>query len=364
MNILFPFVGDSVGGSYISTIEIIKELKRKNINTKVLLTCKNGPLKNLLSFNKIKFKYLKIESIKSDRNIVHKLFLILKNFFKVKNFLNKNNIEIIHCNDLRNNIMWSLWAWFSNRKMIWHQRTPWTNSIQVKFFILFASAIICNSKFVKNNFRHFLKKKIFLVYNIFKKKKLKKKINKKIIILGSFANYQKIKRHDLLIKLAIYFKKNKKNYRIISYGNDHDNHLTNEIKKFNIRSNFILKKFTNAALNKMNQCDIVLAMSDADAFGRTILESMAVSVPVIASNTGGHRELIKNGYNGILFKKGNYKDCAKKIEVIIKSKILRKKFIKNGLKFLNNFQEKIIINNLIKIYEGLIHEKKNFIHSS
>ena len=50
MKILFPFVGDTMGGSHISAIDYIVELKKK-IETKVLL------FKKKLLFRKIfKFK--------------------------------------------------------------------------------------------------------------------------------------------------------------------------------------------------------------------------------------------------------------------------------------------------------------------
>ncbi len=49
--ILFPFVGDSVGGSHIATVYLINNLKKINISYKIVLLT-NGPLENFLKKKK------------------------------------------------------------------------------------------------------------------------------------------------------------------------------------------------------------------------------------------------------------------------------------------------------------------------
>jgi len=58
MKILFPFVGDSVGGSHISAIELIKELKNTGANVLIVLHVENGPL----ILDSLKFFYKSIFS--------------------------------------------------------------------------------------------------------------------------------------------------------------------------------------------------------------------------------------------------------------------------------------------------------------
>ncbi|QOS39358.1 glycosyltransferase family 1 protein [Treponema rectale] len=52
----------------------------------------------------------------------------------------------------------------------------------------------------------------------------------------------------------------------------------------------------------------------------TILEAFAYGKPVVASNIGCFSELIRDGYNGILFESKNSKELAEKIENMIVSK--------------------------------------------
>lgn len=60
--------------------------------------------------------------------------------------------------------------------------------------------------------------------------------------------------------------------------------------------------------------DIELVCSKCEAFGRITIEAMMGGNPVIGSNVGGTVELVKDGYNGYLYKEGNAEDLADKIE--------------------------------------------------
>ena len=63
------------------------------------------------------------------------------------------------------------------------------------------------------------------------------------------------------------------------------------------------------------------------------LESMAQFKPVIASDIGGHRELINDGETGFLFPADNASELASKIIEVIDNKVLLNKISEQGLLF-------------------------------
>ncbi|MGN1328120.1 MAG: glycosyltransferase family 4 protein [Eubacterium sp.] len=67
----------------------------------------------------------------------------------------------------------------------------------------------------------------------------------------------------------------------------------------------------------------------------SIIESITLKTPVIASDIGGIPELIENNVNGLLFESGNCNDLSDKIEYLWNNKELCKKMSENCLK--NNF---------------------------
>jgi FkbM family methyltransferase len=83
----------------------------------------------------------------------------------------------------------------------------------------------------------------------------------------------------------------------------------------------------------VNQADIVLLSSRREAFGRVTLEAMLLKKPVIGTNSGGTLELIREGYNGLLYEPGNYRQLADKIEYLIEHRDKLVEFGEKGLEF-------------------------------
>ncbi|MGC9516939.1 MAG: glycosyltransferase [Methanomicrobiales archaeon] len=82
-----------------------------------------------------------------------------------------------------------------------------------------------------------------------------------------------------------------------------------------------------------------------------ILEAMACGVPVVVSNVGGIPEVIKNGINGFLVPPHDTLELVKKIELLISSNDIKKKFIKSSREIVKeNFDVDKRIKVLIKAY--------------
>ena len=58
-----------------------------------------------------------------------------------------------------------------------------------------------------------------------------------------------------------------------------------------------------------------------------ILEAAAMGIPILTTNIGGNREIIKHGYNGFLYKPGDTRGMSRDIKMF---SINRKKLILMG----------------------------------
>jgi glycosyltransferase involved in cell wall biosynthesis len=58
--------------------------------------------------------------------------------------------------------------------------------------------------------------------------------------------------------------------------------------------------FRNDVPDVLSQLTAMVSASWAEPFGRTVMEAMALGVPVVATDAGGTPELIRNGENGLL----------------------------------------------------------------
>lgn len=90
----------------------------------------------------------------------------------------------------------------------------------------------------------------------------------------------------------------------------------------------------------------------------TLLEAMASEKGIVASDFTGINELISNGYNGLLFERGNSYDLANAISSLLLDESLRRELGKNARRSLQQYDLDVIAEKLIKIYDETLNLKR------
>ena len=102
---------------------------------------------------------------------------------------------------------------------------------------------------------------------------------------------------------------------IVGTGNKRfRNSLMQQIKYLNLEERVIFHGYAENPLPLIHAADVILMCSRFEAFGRVTVETMLAGKPIIATASGGTRELIKNGETGLLYKPGDHNELAKKIQ--------------------------------------------------
>ncbi len=92
-----------------------------------------------------------------------------------------------------------------------------------------------------------------------------------------------------------------------------------------------------------------------EPLGIVALEGMATEIPVIAFAVGGLKEIIKNGYNGILIPEKDTPKLAQSILEIRKNSALAQKLIQNGKKEITEkYTTRVVAQKLINIFNSCI----------
>lgn len=94
--------------------------------------------------------------------------------------------------------------------------------------------------------------------------------------------------------------------------------------------------------------DILILPSLSEGIPRVLIEAMANSLPVIATNVGGIPTLVKNGFNGLLIPPKNEKAIADAINTINQNSIVRRQLIKNGYESVKNLKIDNFVESIIK----------------
>ncbi len=105
--------------------------------------------------------------------------------------------------------------------------------------------------------------------------------------------------------------------------------------------------------------DIALICSRSEAFGRSTVEAMKLGKPVIGARGGATPELIREGFNGLLYAPGDYLDLAEKIKLLIDNPGLAKQMGENGCRWAQEeFTMAKYVGKVLQVLEEAVHQKK------
>jgi len=98
--------------------------------------------------------------------------------------------------------------------------------------------------------------------------------------------------------------------------------------------------------------DIYVLPSYREGVPRTLLEAAVMSKPIVTTDAIGCREVVDDGYNGLLVKVKDSKALAIGIEKLIQDADLRETMGENGrIKVLKEFDVKIVVQKYMEVYE-------------
>ena len=314
ITICYPFDGSKMGGSKISFLQFINKLDKKKF-LPIIVLFNGGIFYEHLKTNNIPFEYLPNFKI-SEKNI---LLQIIKSFYLI-NFIKKHEIEIVHTNDNLMHLIWALPSKLTNKIFIKHFRNTDRSKLMI-LFELFTDKIIAISKYNRSLITKIFINKTVMIYNpiqLSKKKeitKYDKKLRNKFVITFVSNPIKLQKNPFILIEIAKELI-NKIDFKFLIIGSKDSivgKEFEKEINSYNLGKYFVFTGRKFPIYNLLSLSNLLISPAKHEAFGRTVVEAMKLNIPVLASSEGGHKEIIKHNYNGLLCPTNSSKDYVKSI---------------------------------------------------
>ena len=316
-NVLYPFWGTSLGGSHIATLLLATNLPSNY--RPVFLVHEDGALASHLRTRGVKYLLVPLIRIRNARTsrlaLLVQIALSLPRLIAV---LRKHSIGIVHASDGRMNVSWLLPARMARSSFVWHQHARYKRSIVADFFASRADQFISVSRFCAAEAPDDLGERVQTIANPFdpalakvpidlSRLKLRQRlgVSDKTFVLGFFGNFEPNKQADIFVSVIKRLCERRPNQPIIGclFGEQREpvaSAIRAQIAASRLDTRVRLMGFLYPPEEHLAGCDVVLACAVNDSFGRTIVEAMLVGVPVVASKSGGHAEIIRDGDNGTL----------------------------------------------------------------
>jgi N-acetylgalactosamine-N,N'-diacetylbacillosaminyl-diphospho-undecaprenol 4-alpha-N-acetylgalactosaminyltransferase len=330
----------------------------------------------ILMENNIKYKFDKQITIKilnkQQKSNLKKLFEIPSEAYKLKKYIQENNIDVVYSMLYRANYLNIVAKLFgSKHRCLIGIRSSTSryfnegikgkvNLSLIWFLYRYTDIIISNSQGVKKDFEKIykFKNKHIVIYNAFKpcecfenKQNLFFKKNRKYII--AIGRMVALKRFEDLIRA--YSKSNLvSSYDLLFLGEGKEKKRLIELaSELNLSTHIhFIGNVTNPYCF-LKKSEIFVLSSEIEGFPNVLVEAMLCKKIVVSSNCkSGPSEILQNGKIGFLYEVANVNELLYKLNYISKlSKNKKEKLIKDIYNRANEFKVEQIIGGLLRIFD-------------
>jgi len=362
MNILFSVFADGWGGLEKYPLTLYEGLKKRGHKVWIL-TIKGTKLEKAC-----KEKEIPCYTVDNRKKINFKTIKTIRSIVK------ENRIELIHANTSREiyNLKLALLGLDPKLILTFHIGVPNHKEPIHSFLYKRVKEIIAISKVEMNQMFERIpvpKEKINLLYNgvdisKFNRDEIEKKgfrsklrIPEDSRMFLTIGNLSKGKGILEWIEASKRLVKKYDNLYLVWVGDDShiDEDYTLEtlradIEKEGLSSKIILAGYQTDVTSILKEADLFVLPAHKESFGIVYIEAMLMGLPVIACNSGGAKEIVKDEINGYLCEPKNSEDLEKSLNKAYE-KIEELKIIgEENIEYAKSFSMDNHIDNLIKIY--------------
>jgi L-malate glycosyltransferase len=309
----------------------------------------------------------------------NKGFLI--NFFtqnKLKKVCQKHHIDLIHVHDSHAHTLAFISALFGNTTPIIVSRRV-DFPVQKSYFSKWKynhkkiARFIC----VSNKIREVLEKdienksKLSVVHSGIDLKRFEGKKNKAVLhkelelpentkIVANVASLASHKDYYTFVNTAELVLQKMKNLVFLIIG---DGELKKDIQEYirqkNLSDKILMIGFRKDIPDILPEFDVFLFPSETEGLGTSVLDALAVGVPVVSTRAGGIEEMIKHEENGLLADVKDHHTLAEHVLYILNNRDLAEKLSKKGLDTVHEYTKENMALKTLHIYQEIIKEEKD-----
>ncbi len=309
MRVCFPFVGDTVGGSHVSTLLLMEELQKMDISPVVVLHFP-GPVQELLQGRGLVPHLAKTGVI--EHSVGNRALLQLPLLApRLALLLRSLQCDLVHLNDARIIKTWLPAVRLAMHPAVVHIRTLWRTSLRAQLLYSLARGYVAASGYAASHLPESMQRKTTVIPNPFRPPGMDREKARAVLqeLAGGAGKYVcfagtllRQKRPLVFLRAAAAIHQAMPESRFILFGRDAEEasaarKLSQELS---LDKATVFAGFYPQAADVLAGADLVLVPGVDEGFGRIVVEAMMAGAPVVAARSGGHEETVEHGVNGFL----------------------------------------------------------------
>lgn len=347
--IIFPFAGETKGGSLQSTLLLIRKLRALGVDAQAVCHGTGFAHDEALRQG---VPVLLIPGFGGKRENADRADgLRLANFLSMGHVLrviHKLRPALIHLNEKRMIRTWAIPARICRVPLLVHWRTNYRPSLSMNLGLRLARRIICISRFSASALPTWAQAKSKVVYNpidaapaeaerqaMRAAKRASLGLADSDRLIGFFGNFSWRKRPYLLLEAVAKLRAERgPHIRGLLCGSvtpPPDERYLQRLAERDWADCVFMPGFVHDAPAWMAACDVIMAPAFDEPWGRTLAEAQSLGVPIIASSDGGHLETIRHGQDGLFVDSAEPEAWTEAIAGILGDSRLRTRLIAGGL---------------------------------
>lgn len=375
--VCFPFIGDLVGGSHMSSLGLIQNLPRSRFVPLVVLHQTDGPVADLFRREGIDFvaapvlNRLERAAPRNGAAVVN----VMRTLPALVPFLRANNASIVHTNDGRTHLIWGLAARVAGSKHLWHHRGDATSFGLRRVAPWLPNRLVAVSKFASPRPGLFSAAgKCSVVHSPFDVMKMdgfeRVEARENVLaaigyspdtkLLGYVGTLVDRKRPILFVEAVAALKRLSPETKVagLFFGNalnGLDDAARSRAEALGIADCIHFMGFRYPGEPWIAGLDALLVTAVNEPLGRTLVEAMLLATPVIAADSGGNPEVVENGKTGMLVRADDPDEFANACLVLFSNAALREHIVETARKEVRaRFSFERHVQAITSVYEELM----------
>jgi glycosyltransferase involved in cell wall biosynthesis len=316
--ICFPFSGDLIGGSHISVLGLLRNLDRRRFDPLVLVEEPEGEIARLMRDADVDVASAgPLPALRhGERAGLRDAVGIVRASGPLARLLRERAIDIVHSNDGRTHAVWALPAKLAGAKLVWHHRGA-PDARGLRFAApLIADAVVAVSAFAlgKAGMRS---RRARVIHSPFDTdlRVDRQALHSALLdelgcssdtrLIGFFGVLIQRKRPLLFVEALAALRRLAPDLPVqgLVFGSPleiDEAMICTHAERYGVVDAVRLMGFRYPGADWIAACDLLMVPAVDEPFGRTLIESMLVGTPIVATRSGGNIEALQEGRLGVL----------------------------------------------------------------